>query len=213
MSSPAPFPPPAALTGNRCNSRAKVFSRMTTRRPWQPRSRLRPRSALQHHRTQGPLDSRDYGAAGLPRSRGHFARRDRRQGRTERQQGHRRLAEEDGETLDPNNVDDILERLRLSGGLAIMTYTITPGDAAGRLSPPSRKTMPTRRCCRRSATHRRWKCSPSAFTWMKTTCVRSIPMWTSPFRHHHQGGRCRTAADGTGRKDRGRQGPQAGFCL
>lgn len=36
-----------------------------------------------------------------------------------------------GETLDPNNVDDILERLRLSGGLAIMTYTITPGDAAG----------------------------------------------------------------------------------
>ncbi|WP_425340527.1 L,D-transpeptidase family protein [Ciceribacter sichuanensis] len=36
-----------------------------------------------------------------------------------------------GETLDPNNADDILERLRLSGGLAIISYTITPGDAAG----------------------------------------------------------------------------------
>ncbi len=36
-----------------------------------------------------------------------------------------------GETLDPNNADDILERLRLSGGLAIKTYTITAGDAAG----------------------------------------------------------------------------------
>ncbi len=36
-----------------------------------------------------------------------------------------------GETLDPNNADDILERLRLSGGLAIKNYTITAGDAAG----------------------------------------------------------------------------------
>ncbi|KQW29719.1 hypothetical protein ASE36_10365 [Rhizobium sp. Root274] len=36
-----------------------------------------------------------------------------------------------GETLDPNNADDILERLRLSGGLAITSYTITAGDAAG----------------------------------------------------------------------------------
>lgn len=36
-----------------------------------------------------------------------------------------------GETLDPNNADDILERLRLSGGLAINNYTITAGDAAG----------------------------------------------------------------------------------
>lgn len=36
-----------------------------------------------------------------------------------------------GETLDPNNADDILERLRLSGGLAIKSYTITAGDAAG----------------------------------------------------------------------------------
>ncbi len=36
-----------------------------------------------------------------------------------------------GETLDPNNAEDILERLRLSGGLAIISYTITPGDAAG----------------------------------------------------------------------------------
>ncbi len=36
-----------------------------------------------------------------------------------------------GETLDPNNMDDILERLRLSGGLPFTTYTITPADAAG----------------------------------------------------------------------------------
>jgi lipoprotein-anchoring transpeptidase ErfK/SrfK len=36
-----------------------------------------------------------------------------------------------GETLDPNNAEDILERLRLSGGLAINSYTITAGDAAG----------------------------------------------------------------------------------
>ena len=36
-----------------------------------------------------------------------------------------------GETLDPNNIDDILERLRLSGGMAVTTYEITPGDAAG----------------------------------------------------------------------------------
>lgn len=36
-----------------------------------------------------------------------------------------------GETLDPNNADDILERLRLSGGLAIKSYTISAGDAAG----------------------------------------------------------------------------------
>lgn len=36
-----------------------------------------------------------------------------------------------GETLDPNNADDILERLRLSGGLAIKSYEITAGDAAG----------------------------------------------------------------------------------
>lgn len=36
-----------------------------------------------------------------------------------------------GETLDPNNAEDILERLRLSGGLAIKNYTITAGDAAG----------------------------------------------------------------------------------
>lgn len=36
-----------------------------------------------------------------------------------------------GETIDPNNAEDVLERLRLSGGLAITSYTITPGDAAG----------------------------------------------------------------------------------
>ena len=36
-----------------------------------------------------------------------------------------------GETLDPNNAEDILERLRMSGGLAFTTYTITAGDAAG----------------------------------------------------------------------------------
>jgi lipoprotein-anchoring transpeptidase ErfK/SrfK len=36
-----------------------------------------------------------------------------------------------GETLDPNNTDDILERLRFTGGLPITTYTITAADAAG----------------------------------------------------------------------------------
>ncbi|WP_275791129.1 L,D-transpeptidase family protein [Pararhizobium gei] len=36
-----------------------------------------------------------------------------------------------GETLDPNNTDDLMERLRLSGGLPITTYTITAADAAG----------------------------------------------------------------------------------
>lgn len=36
-----------------------------------------------------------------------------------------------GETLDPNNTEDILERLRFSGGLPITTYTITAADAAG----------------------------------------------------------------------------------
>ncbi|MFP5078145.1 L,D-transpeptidase [Rhizobium sp. YIM 134829] len=36
-----------------------------------------------------------------------------------------------GETLDPNNTEDILERLRLSGGLPFTTYTITAADAAG----------------------------------------------------------------------------------
>ena len=36
-----------------------------------------------------------------------------------------------GETLDPNNTDDILERLRLSGGLAITDYMISAADAAG----------------------------------------------------------------------------------
>ncbi len=36
-----------------------------------------------------------------------------------------------GETIDPNNAEDILERLRMSGGMAVTAYTITPGDAAG----------------------------------------------------------------------------------
>ncbi|MDQ0320976.1 lipoprotein-anchoring transpeptidase ErfK/SrfK [Pararhizobium capsulatum DSM 1112] len=36
-----------------------------------------------------------------------------------------------GETLDPNNTDDILERLRLSGGLPITSYEISAADAAG----------------------------------------------------------------------------------
>ncbi len=36
-----------------------------------------------------------------------------------------------GETLDPNNTEDILERLRLNGGLPFTTYTITSADAAG----------------------------------------------------------------------------------
>ncbi|WP_445738977.1 L,D-transpeptidase [Neorhizobium tunisiense] len=36
-----------------------------------------------------------------------------------------------GETLDPNNSEDILQRLTYSGGLPIVDYTITPADAAG----------------------------------------------------------------------------------
>lgn len=36
-----------------------------------------------------------------------------------------------GETLDPNNSEDILARLGLDGGLPIMDYTITSADAAG----------------------------------------------------------------------------------
>jgi lipoprotein-anchoring transpeptidase ErfK/SrfK len=36
-----------------------------------------------------------------------------------------------GETIDPNNIDDILTRLGYSGGLPIMEYTITSVDAAG----------------------------------------------------------------------------------
>ena len=36
-----------------------------------------------------------------------------------------------GERLDPNNTDDILERLRLSGGMPFVEYVITPADAAG----------------------------------------------------------------------------------
>ncbi|MDI7863750.1 L,D-transpeptidase [Rhizobiaceae bacterium n13] len=36
-----------------------------------------------------------------------------------------------GEKLDPNDTDYILEQLRLSGGLAITHYEITPADAAG----------------------------------------------------------------------------------
>jgi lipoprotein-anchoring transpeptidase ErfK/SrfK len=36
-----------------------------------------------------------------------------------------------GETLDPNNSEDILQRLSYSGGLPIVNYTITPADAAG----------------------------------------------------------------------------------
>jgi lipoprotein-anchoring transpeptidase ErfK/SrfK len=36
-----------------------------------------------------------------------------------------------GEKLDPNNSDDILERLRASGGMPIVDYTITAADAAG----------------------------------------------------------------------------------
>lgn len=36
-----------------------------------------------------------------------------------------------GEKLDPNNSDDILERLRSSGGMPIVDYTITAADAAG----------------------------------------------------------------------------------
>jgi lipoprotein-anchoring transpeptidase ErfK/SrfK len=36
-----------------------------------------------------------------------------------------------GETLDPNNSEDIMQRLSYSGGLPIVDYTITPADAAG----------------------------------------------------------------------------------
>jgi len=36
-----------------------------------------------------------------------------------------------GETLDPNNSEDIMQRLTYSGGLPITDYTITPADAAG----------------------------------------------------------------------------------
>ncbi len=36
-----------------------------------------------------------------------------------------------GETLDPNNSEDIMQRLTYSGGLPIVDYTITPADAAG----------------------------------------------------------------------------------
>ena len=36
-----------------------------------------------------------------------------------------------GETLDPNNSEDIMQRLSYSGGLPIVDYTITAADAAG----------------------------------------------------------------------------------
>lgn len=36
-----------------------------------------------------------------------------------------------GETLDPNNSEDILTRLGLNGGLPVMTYEISAADAAG----------------------------------------------------------------------------------
>jgi lipoprotein-anchoring transpeptidase ErfK/SrfK len=36
-----------------------------------------------------------------------------------------------GQTFDPNDTDAILEQLRLSGGMPIINYTITPADAAG----------------------------------------------------------------------------------
>ncbi|OLP61270.1 hypothetical protein BJF93_21040 [Xaviernesmea oryzae] len=36
-----------------------------------------------------------------------------------------------GETLDPNDTDAILERLRLNGGMPLTNYTITAADAAG----------------------------------------------------------------------------------
>ncbi|MDX3924811.1 MAG: L,D-transpeptidase [Shinella sp.] len=36
-----------------------------------------------------------------------------------------------GETLDPNDTEAVLERLRLTGGMAFTTYEITPADAAG----------------------------------------------------------------------------------
>ncbi len=36
-----------------------------------------------------------------------------------------------GQTIDPNNSEDILERLRFNGGLPIVSYQITAADAAG----------------------------------------------------------------------------------
>ncbi|QRM56013.1 L,D-transpeptidase [Sinorhizobium sp. BG8] len=36
-----------------------------------------------------------------------------------------------GETLDPNNTEDILQRLQMNGGLPFTTYEITAADAAG----------------------------------------------------------------------------------
>ncbi|TCL74951.1 L,D-transpeptidase [Rhizobium sp. BK251] len=36
-----------------------------------------------------------------------------------------------GEKLDPNNTEAILEDLRMSGGLPVVNYTITPADVAG----------------------------------------------------------------------------------
>lgn len=36
-----------------------------------------------------------------------------------------------GSKLDPNDTDAILEELRLNGGLPVVSYTITPADAAG----------------------------------------------------------------------------------
>lgn len=36
-----------------------------------------------------------------------------------------------GETLDPNNSEDIMQRLAVSGGMPIQDYTITAADAAG----------------------------------------------------------------------------------
>jgi lipoprotein-anchoring transpeptidase ErfK/SrfK len=36
-----------------------------------------------------------------------------------------------GQALDPNDTDSILEQLRLSGGMPVVNYTITPADAAG----------------------------------------------------------------------------------
>jgi len=36
-----------------------------------------------------------------------------------------------GSKLDPNDTDAILEELRMSGGLPVVSYTITPADAAG----------------------------------------------------------------------------------
>jgi lipoprotein-anchoring transpeptidase ErfK/SrfK len=36
-----------------------------------------------------------------------------------------------GQTLDPNNSEDLLERLRFNGGLPIVSYQITAADAAG----------------------------------------------------------------------------------